>query len=94
MAVDIKAIENAIRVIKIEIDPEGQKRIHSELSRFLDWLKPLEAVDTAGIEPIRFGHNVVNSLRDDQAASGDLKEVRKAAPNFDDGFYMVPPIIE
>ncbi|MFU8794940.1 MAG: Asp-tRNA(Asn)/Glu-tRNA(Gln) amidotransferase subunit GatC [Dethiobacteria bacterium] len=94
MAVEIKAIENAIRVIKIEIDPVGQKRLHGELNRFLDWLESLEAVDTAGVEPIRFGHNVVNSLRDDQAAAGDLKEVRKAAPNFDDGFYMVPPIIE
>lgn len=88
------ALEKAIRVIKIEMDPEEQNILHGDLIRFLEWLKPLEELDASGVTPVRFSHVTVNEFRDDQALSCDLEEVRKAAPNFDEGFYTVPPIIE
>ncbi len=89
-----ETLEKAIQVIKIEIDPEERNILHDDLIQFLEWLKPLKALDTSGVTPVRFSHVAVNAFRDDQALSCDLKEVRKAAPNFDEGFYTVPPIIE
>ncbi len=89
-----EALEQAIRVIKVEIDPAGQEQMLGELSSFLNWLEPLRQVDTGDVDPLLFGHVSANVLREDQAVASDLADLRKAAPNFDDGFYRVPPIIE
>lgn len=89
-----EALEQAIRVIKIEIDPAGQEQLLGDLSRFLDWLEPLRQTDTGDVDPLLFGHVSANVLREDQAVASELTDLRKAAPNFEDGFYQVPPIIE
>jgi len=89
-----EALEQAIRVIKIEIDPAEQEQLLGELSLYLDWLEPLRQADTGDVDPLIFGHVSVNVLREDQAVTSELTDLRDAAPNFDDGFYQVPPIIE
>jgi aspartyl-tRNA(Asn)/glutamyl-tRNA(Gln) amidotransferase subunit C len=89
-----EALEQAIRVIKIEIDPGGQEQLLGELKCFLGWLEPLRQVDTNDVDPLLFGHVSANVMREDQAVAGELTDLRNTAPNFDDGFYQVPPIIE
>lgn len=89
-----EALEQAIRVIKIEIDPGGQEQLLGELECFLGWLEPLRQVDTNDVDPLLFGHVSANVMREDQAVAGELTDLRNTAPNFDDGFYQVPPIIE
>lgn len=89
-----EALEQAIRVIKIEIDPGRQEQLLGELKCFLDWLEPLRQVDTNDVDPLLFGHISANVMREDHAVAAELTDLRKAAPNFEDGFYQVPPIIE
>jgi aspartyl/glutamyl-tRNA(Asn/Gln) amidotransferase C subunit len=89
-----EALEQAIRVVKIEIDHAGQEKLLKELNLFLNWLEPLQKADTGDVDPLLFGHVSANVLRDDQAVMGDLSRLRKVAPNFEGGFYQVPPIIE
>ena len=92
---DLKeALEQAIRVIKIEIDPGRQEQLLGELKCFLGWLEPLRQVETGDVEPLLFGHFSANVLREDQAVAAELTDLRKTAPNFEDGFYQVPPIID
>lgn len=87
-------LAKAIRVIKIEVTPPEQEQLSGELSCFLQWLEPLLAVDTADADQVLISHGAVNVLREDKAHSGDLADLQKAAPNFDEDFYQVPPIIE
>lgn len=89
-----EALGQAIRVIKIEIDPAGQEKMLDELSSFLGWLEPLRQVDADDVDPQLFSHVSANVLREDHAVASELADLRKVAPNFDDGFYQVPPIIE
>jgi aspartyl-tRNA(Asn)/glutamyl-tRNA(Gln) amidotransferase subunit C len=67
-----EALEQAIRVIKIEIDPAGQEQMLGELSSFLDWLEPLRQVDTGDVDPLLFGHVSANVMREDHAVAASL----------------------
>ena len=87
-------LEKAIRVTKIEVNSEEQKVLGKELEVFSKWLEPLLEVNTVDVEPVLFGHGGNNVLREDQPQAGELEDLHKAAPAFEDGFYKVPPIIE
>ena len=89
-----QGLDKAINAIKIEVTPGEQEQLAGELNDFLRWLEPLLAVDTADIEKVLNRQGFVNILREDKAQCGELDELHKAASNFEEGFYQVPPIIE
>ncbi len=92
---DIKAVvENAVRAIKIEISPDEKVKLGAELIALEQWLEPLLAVDTGDTEPLLYSHQGLNVFREDEPATGDLEKLQQAASNFDDGFYLVPAIID
>ena len=92
---DVKVgFEKAVKTAKLGLPEDEQDRLYQQLGALLNWLEPLLAVDTTGVEPILLGHNSVNVLREDFAHKGVMAELQEAAPEFDEGFYLVPPIIE
>ncbi len=89
-----KGFEKAVKTAKLDLPGDEYDRLYQQLGIFVNWLEPLLEVDTTGIEPILLGHNSVNVLREDFAHKGVMAELQEAAPEFDQGFYRVPPIIE
>jgi aspartyl/glutamyl-tRNA(Asn/Gln) amidotransferase C subunit len=87
-------LDKAIQVIKIAVAAEERGQLAEELSCFMDWLEPLLTVDSSGFEQVLTSHGVVNVLRSDDARLVEKADLQKAAPDFEDGFYQVPPIIE
>jgi aspartyl/glutamyl-tRNA(Asn/Gln) amidotransferase C subunit len=87
-------LDKAIQVIKIAVAAEERGQLAEELSCFMDWLEPLLTVDSSGFEQVLTSHGVVNVLRSDDARMVEKADLQKAAPDFEDGFYQVPPIIE
>jgi len=90
----LEELDKAVNVIKIEIASGEKEELAVELSIFLKWLEPLLAIDTDDVDQVLIGHGAVNVLRADKVQSGELDELQKAASNFDQGFYQVPPVIE
>ncbi len=92
---EVKAdLEKAIRTIKIEVNSREREELNGELERFLKWLEPLLAVETGSVEPVLLGHGALNVLSEDRAEPGETAKIHKAASNFEEGFYKVPPIME
>ena len=89
-----KRFDKAVKTAKLGLSEDEHERLCQQLGVFLNWLDPLLEVDAAGIEQILVGHNSVNVLREDCAHKGVMAELQEAAPDFDEGFYQVPPIIE
>jgi aspartyl/glutamyl-tRNA(Asn/Gln) amidotransferase C subunit len=87
-------LHKAAEVIKIELSSAEMEQLEEEFSSYLKWLEPLLALDCNHCEPLRFGCAVLNVMREDQAEQKQLQEVQSCAANFEDGFYLVPPIIE
>ncbi|HED23919.1 MAG TPA: Asp-tRNA(Asn)/Glu-tRNA(Gln) amidotransferase subunit GatC [Firmicutes bacterium] len=87
-------LEKAIRTIKIAVSDAEKEKLLVGLNDFLHWLEPVRETDTTGVDPVFFSHGTVNILRDDRPETADTAALRRAAPNFDEGFYRVPPIID
>lgn len=90
----VEDLDKAIDVIKIEITCDEKKQLAVNLKRYLQWLEPLINVNTSDLVHMLNGHGAVNVLRDDKAQSGDRHLLQQAAPDFDEDFYQVPPVIE
>ncbi len=89
-----QGFEKAVKTTKVGLSEHEQDSLYQQLGIFLRWLEPLLEVDAAEIEPVLLGHNAVNVLREDTACKGVMAELQEAAPEFAEGYYLVPSIIE
>jgi aspartyl-tRNA(Asn)/glutamyl-tRNA(Gln) amidotransferase subunit C len=65
------------------------------LNRILELVGEIQAVDTAGIEPMSHALDVVQRLRDDGVTQADGRELyQSVAPAVEDGLYLVPKVLE
>jgi aspartyl/glutamyl-tRNA(Asn/Gln) amidotransferase C subunit len=87
-------LDKAVQVIKVAVSAEERGQLADELSCFMNWLEPMLAVDSSGSEQVLNIHGAVNVMRSDDAQLVEKADLQKAAPDFEDGFYQVPPIIE
>ena len=87
-------LDKAAQVIKIAVPSEESAQLAEELNCLMNWLEPLLAVDSSGSDQVLTSHGAVNVMRSDHARLVDKTDLQKAAPDFDEGFYQVPPIIE
>ena len=80
---------------RIDVSPEELLGVTDRLNRVLGLIDQLQAVDTQGIEPMSHALNVVQRLRPDQVSEADRRDdYQKGAPAVEQGFYLVPKVIE
>ncbi len=102
MAISEKDVTRIARLARIELSAEETARTQQDLSRILDLMARLQAVDTQGVEPMAHplsAHQDIRlRLRDDTAASAQTEEQRSSlmsnAPAQADGLFLVPTVIE
>ena len=90
----IKELMRAAEVAKIALEEDDLKRLQARFTAYLQWLEPLLEADCAACEPLLFGHGALIVMREDKAEQCELKDLSYSAANFEDGYYVVPPIIE
>jgi len=76
--------------------PEDQiERVARELSAVLDYAASLKQLDLGGCEPTAFAPRLA-PLREDACDDRRLapEQALAAAPEAEDGFFLVPPIVE
>lgn len=84
----------AAAVIKIELNSTEIKQLKKDFSLYMKWLEPLLGLDCNNFDPLLFNDQELNVMRKDQAEQSKLQEVQSCAANFEEGYYLVPPIIE
>lgn len=95
MQVDSATVQRIARLARIKVTPEEAEALRKDLSGILDWVRQLDEVDTSGVEPMtrvvaqdmRMRHDVVND-------GGISETVTANAPLSEDGFYVVPKVVE
>jgi aspartyl-tRNA(Asn)/glutamyl-tRNA(Gln) amidotransferase subunit C len=90
--------EEVLRVAelaRLEIAPDGIERMRKELSAVLDFVETLKKLDLAGLEPTVFAPADAK-LREDETDGRRLapEQALAAAPEREDDFFLVPPIVE
>lgn len=95
MSVDQNTVRHIARLARIAVRDDELSALAGELSSILNWVEQLRAVDTEGVEPMTSAVAVAMKMRDDVVTAGDLqREVTMNAPGAEDGFYVVPRVVE
>jgi aspartyl-tRNA(Asn)/glutamyl-tRNA(Gln) amidotransferase subunit C len=89
---DVKRIA---RLARIEIDDAQAQATQAQLNTIFDLIATMQAVDTAGIEPMAHAQEVTQRLRPDAVTETDRHAAFQAIdPAVENGLYLVPKVIE
>ncbi len=95
MEVDDNTVRRIARLARIRITPDEVQMLQGELSGILDWVKQLDEVDTANVEAMTRVVPIDLKMRRDEVTDGEMAAaVLGNAPATEDGFYVVPKIVE
>lgn len=95
MQVDEATVRRIARLARIKISDAEAKGLETELSGILDWVKQLDEVNTANVEPMTrvVAHKL--KMRDDVVTDGEIADqVTANAPLAEDNFFVVPKVVE
>jgi aspartyl-tRNA(Asn)/glutamyl-tRNA(Gln) amidotransferase subunit C len=95
MQVDKATVRRIARLARIEIADDEAKALEQELSGILDWVRQLDEVDTAGVEPMARVIPMTLKKRPDAVTDGGIAEdIVRNAPAREDHFFAVPKVVE
>ena len=83
------------RLARIKVTDAEAKALEGELSGILDWVKQLDEVDTAGVEPMTRVMSDDLKKREDRVTDGGIADdIVANAPAREDHFFVVPKVVE
>jgi len=89
---DVKYIA---RLAMLEIAEQDVADYAAALSRILGLVEQMNRVDTTDIDPMAHPLDVAQRLREDVVTEVDRREeFQRAAPQVENGLYLVPKVIE
>ncbi len=89
---DVEKIAHLARLKIVDNEIDGYAR---QLSNILDFVEQMNEVDTDGVEPMAHPQELAARLRPDQVTETDQREAfQNIAPTVENGFYLVPRVIE
>lgn len=95
MAIDRKLVDHVARLARLELTDIERERFAVQLGEILEYCAKLNKLDTDDVEPTSHVIAMSNVFRDDAVGTPLPREaVLAGAPEQEDGFFKVPPIIE
>ena len=95
MSVDENTVRKVASLSRIAVSDAEVTAMVPELSKLLDWVAQLSAVNTDGVEPMATVIDNAMRLRADVVTDGNVREaVLSNAPAPEHGFFGVPKVIE
>ena len=79
----------------LSLDAASYEKIEKDLSEILSLVDKMQVIDTQDIEPMTHPQDGFQRLRHDIVSEEvNLRETQKSAPKTDNGYYLVPKVIE
>ena len=95
MSIDRSAVDHAARLARLALSDEERERFTQQLGDILAHFAMLQALDTDPVEPTSDVVALANIVRDDVPGPCLPPDtVLAAAPEAEDGYIKVPPVIE
>lgn len=95
MAVDLPTVRRIATLARIALPDEEAVHLQGELNAILAFVAALDEVDVDGIEPMTSVMPMRLRLRPDQVTDGEIAAAVMAnAPASQDGYFVVPKVIE
>ena len=88
MAVSIEDVRRVAALARLELTPDEQERLTTELSSILDYMEKLNELDTEGVEPTAHVTPETSLFR------AAISELLAQAPDLRESYFRVPRIID
>ncbi len=88
-------LEHLERLARVKLSGESREKLRGQLARIIEFVKQLQGIDTAGMEPRARAAGLKPPLRGDETKPClPREEVLAASPDNRKGYFAVPPVIE
>ncbi|MEQ8234022.1 MAG: Asp-tRNA(Asn)/Glu-tRNA(Gln) amidotransferase subunit GatC [Gammaproteobacteria bacterium] len=95
MSINADDVRAMARLARLAIAEPDIPTYAAQLSRILDLVAQMNAVDTHNVEPLAHPLDISARLRADVVTESDQREQLQAGwPHIADGLYLVPQVIE
>ncbi|MBT9444855.1 MAG: Asp-tRNA(Asn)/Glu-tRNA(Gln) amidotransferase subunit GatC [Hyphomonadaceae bacterium] len=95
MAVDENTVRRVAHLARIALPEERLAPMAAEINGILAWIEQLNEVDVEGVAPMTSVVAAKLPLREDVVTEGgDARKVLANAPKSEDGFFVVPKVVE
>ncbi|MCW5751483.1 MAG: Asp-tRNA(Asn)/Glu-tRNA(Gln) amidotransferase subunit GatC [Alphaproteobacteria bacterium] len=95
MSLDKATVARIARLARIEVPEEALAPMARELDTILTFVEQLGQVNTDGVAPMTSVTPMRLRMREDRVSDGgDAARVLSNAPEAQDGFFVVPKVVE
>jgi aspartyl-tRNA(Asn)/glutamyl-tRNA(Gln) amidotransferase subunit C len=95
MSVDAATVRRIAHLARIAVADEEVEHLKGELNAMLAFVEQLSEVDVDGVEPMTSVTPMAMKKRADVVTDGNIRDdVLANAPSTEDGFFLVPKVVE
>ncbi len=95
MAIDKATVLRIAQLARIDVKDEALEGLAAELNGILSWVEQLGEVDTEGVEPMTSVVEVNLPRREDVVSdTAPRDDLLANAPEAEEGFFVVPKVVE
>jgi len=95
MSVDAATVRRIAHLARIAVAEDEVEHLRGELNAILAFVEQLSEVDVEGVEPMTSVTPMDMKKRQDVVTDGGIPDdVIKNAPAAEDGFFVVPKVVE
>jgi len=95
LAIDENTVRRVAHLARLALPEDRLAPMAAEINTILAWIEQLNEVDVEGVEPMTSVVAAKLPLRDDVVTDGgDARKVLANAPKSEDGFFVVPKVVE
>ncbi|MBY0565421.1 MAG: Asp-tRNA(Asn)/Glu-tRNA(Gln) amidotransferase subunit GatC [Hyphomonadaceae bacterium] len=96
MSIDENTVRKVARLARLALPEERVAPMAAELNGIMAWIEQLNEVDVEGVEPMTSAVEGAGlAMREDVVTDGnDPERVLANAPKAEDGFFVVPKVVE
>ncbi len=95
MSVDLATVKRVARLARLAVTPDEAERMRDQLNGILGFVAQLDEVNVDGIEPMTSVVEMEMKKRADIVTDGNIaNDIVANAPLSEDGFFLVPKVVE
>jgi aspartyl-tRNA(Asn)/glutamyl-tRNA(Gln) amidotransferase subunit C len=96
MSIDEKTVRRVAKLARLSLPEERVAPMAAELNGIMAWIEQLNEVDVEGVAPMTSAVEGLSlPMREDVVTDGgDPQRVLANAPKAEDGFFVVPKVVE